>query len=157
MPLSRIAKIAGFDVVVLDDRIKYANRERFPEAEVVKAGPLAELAAEFSYGDNAFVVIVTRGHALDEEALKTFIQYDAAYIGLIGSVSKIDKIFGRLEKQGISKEKLDRVRSPIGLDIGGGSPGEIAVSIVAEMLSVRYQRTGKPMKFTERQEFFGKD
>jgi xanthine dehydrogenase accessory factor len=156
MPLSRIAKIAGFDVVVLDDRIKYANRERFPEAEVVKAGPLAELAAEFSYGDNAYVVIVTRGHALDEEALKTFIQYDTAYIGLIGSVSKIVKIFDRLEKQGISREKLDRVRSPIGLDIGGGSPGEIAVSIVAEMLSVRYQRTGKPMKYTERQEFYGK-
>ncbi len=156
MPLSRIAKIAGFDVVVLDDRIKYANRERFPEAEVIKAGPLAELAGEFSYGDNAYVVIVTRGHALDEEALRTFIQYDTAYLGLIGSVSKIETIFGRLESQGIAREKLEQVHSPIGLDLGGVSPGEIAVSIVAEMLAVRYQRTGKPMKYTERQEFYGK-
>jgi xanthine dehydrogenase accessory factor len=156
MPLARVARIAGFEVVVLDDRIKYANRERFPEAAVVKAGPIAQLTKEFSYGDNAYVVIVTRGHALDEEALRAFIEYEAAYIGLIGSVAKIEKIFARLEKDGISRDKLDQVHSPIGLDLGGGSPGEIAVSIVAEMLSVRYRRTGKPMRFTERQEFHGK-
>lgn len=156
MPLSRIAKIAGFEVVVLDDRIKYANRERFPEAEVVEAGPIAELAGKFSYGDNAYVVIVTRGHASDEEALRTFIKYDTAYLGLIGSVTKTEKIFARLEKDGVSRERLDEVRSPIGLDVGGETPGEIAVSIVAEMLMVRYQRTGKPMKYTERQEFQGK-
>jgi xanthine dehydrogenase accessory factor len=156
MPLARIAKVAGFDVVVLDDRIKYANRDRFPEAEVVEAGPIEELAEKFSYGDNAYVVIVTRGHSLDEEALRTFIQYDTAYLGLIGSVTKIEKIFARLEKDGIPREKLDEVYSPIGLDLGGNTPGEIAVSIVAEMLAVRYQRTGKPMRYTERQEFQGK-
>jgi xanthine dehydrogenase accessory factor len=156
MPLARVAGIAGFEVVVLDDRIKYANRERFPEAAVVKAGPIADLAEEFSYGDNAYVVIVTRGHTMDEEALRAFIKYDTAYIGLIGSVSKTEKIFARLEKDGIPREKLDQVHSPIGLDLGGGTPGEIAVSIVAEMLAVRYQGTGKPMRFTERQQFHGK-
>jgi xanthine dehydrogenase accessory factor len=148
MPLSQISKIAGFEVTVLDDRIKYANRDRFPDADVVKAGPIADLAEEFSYGDNAFVVIVTRGHALDEEALRTFIRYETAYLGLIGSVSKIETIFERLEKDGVSRERLDTVRAPIGLDLGGGSPGEIAVSIVAEMLAVRYQRTAHPMRFT---------
>lgn len=156
VPLARVARVAGFEVAVFDDRIKYANRERFPEAEVVKAGPISELAGEFSYGDNAFVVIVTRGHAMDEEALRTFIQYDTAYLGLIGSVSKIETIFQRLAKEGIPREKLDEVRAPIGLDLGGNSPGEIAISIVSEMLMTRYKRSGAPMRFTERQEFHGK-
>jgi xanthine dehydrogenase accessory factor len=93
---------------------------------------------------------------LDEEALRTFIKLDTASLGLIGSVTKTEKIFKRLEKDGVSREKLEEVRSPIGLDTGGDTPGEIAVSIVAEMLTVRYQRTGKPMKYTERQEYQGK-
>ncbi|MEE9179750.1 MAG: XdhC family protein [Vicinamibacteria bacterium] len=156
MPLSQVAKLAGFEVIVLDDRVKYANRERFPEADVVEAGPIPELAAKFTYGDNAYVVIVTRGHTSDEEALRTFIQYDTAYLGLIGSVTKIEKIFDRLERDGVPREKLERVHSPMGLDLGGSSPGEIAVSIVAEMVAVRYQRAGKPMKYTERQEYYGK-
>jgi len=155
-PLSTIAKLAGFEVIVLDDRIKYANRDRFPHADVVEAGSIPELAAKFSYGDNAYVVIVTRGHTSDEEALRTFIQYETAYLGLIGSVAKIEKIFRRLERDGVSREKLERVHSPIGLDLGGGSPGEIAVSIVAELIAVRHRRTGKPMMYTERQEHFGK-
>ena len=156
MPLCKIAKLAGFEVIVLDDRIKYANRERFPEADVVEAGPIPELAAKFSYGDNAYVVIVTRGHTSDEEALRTFIQYDTAYLGLIGSVAKIEKIFRRLEQDGVSRQTLERVHSPIGLDLGGTSPGEIAVSIVAELVAARHQRTGKPMMYTERQEHFGR-
>ncbi|HXV60608.1 MAG TPA: XdhC/CoxI family protein [Vicinamibacteria bacterium] len=156
MPVAQIAKIAGFEVVVLDDRMKYANEERFPEADIVKAGPIPQLAREFPYGDNAYVVIVTRGHKEDEEALRAFIEEDTAYIGLIGSVSKIEKIFHRLERDGVSRERLDRVHSPMGLDLGGSTPGEIAVSIVSELIAVRYQRTGKSMKFTERQEFFGR-
>jgi len=155
-PLCEIAKLAGFEVFVLDDRIKYANPERFPQADVVEAGPIADLASKFTYGDNAYVVIVTRGHTSDEEALRTFIQYDTAYLGLIGSVAKIEKIFARLERDGVPRQKLERVHSPIGLDLGGSSPGEIAVSIVAELIAVRHQRTGKPMMYTERQEHFGK-
>jgi xanthine dehydrogenase accessory factor len=155
-PVAQVAKIAGFEVVVLDDRVKYASRERFPDADVVKAGPIPELASEFTYGDSAYIVIVTRGHKEDEEALRAFIEKDTAYIGLIGSVTKIEKIVKRLERDGVPRERLERVHSPIGLDLGGSSPGEIAVSIVAELLAVRYQRTGKPMMFTERQEFFGR-
>jgi xanthine dehydrogenase accessory factor len=155
-PVAQVAKIAGFEVIVLDDRVKYASPERFPDADVVKAGPIPELAEEFVYGDNAYVVIVTRGHKEDEEALRAFVGKDAAYIGLIGSVTKIEKIVKRLLRDGFSRERLDRVRSPIGLDLGGSSPGEIAISIVAELLAVRHQRTGRPMTYTERQEFFGK-
>jgi xanthine dehydrogenase accessory factor len=155
-PVAQVAKIAGFEVVVLDDRVKYASRERFPDADVVKAGPIPELAAEFQYGDNAYVVIVTRGHKEDEEALRAFIDKETAYIGLIGSVTKLEKIVKRLERDGVSRDRIERVHSPIGLDLGGSSPGEIAVSIVAELLAVRYQRTGKSMMFTERQEYFGK-
>jgi xanthine dehydrogenase accessory factor len=155
-PVSQVAKVAGFEVVVLDDRVKYATPERFPEADVVRAGPIPELAEEFQYGDNAFVVIVTRGHKEDEEALRTFIGKETAYLGLIGSVTKIEKIVKRLEREGVSPERLSRVHSPIGLDLGGSTPGEIAVSIVAELLAVRYQRTGKPMMYSERQEFFGR-
>jgi xanthine dehydrogenase accessory factor len=155
-PVAQIAKIAGFEVVVLDDRVRYATRERFPDADVVKAGPIPDLAREFHYGDNAYIVIVTRGHKEDEEALRVFIEKESAYIGLIGSVTKIEKIVKRLERDGVSRERLERVHSPIGLDLGGSTPGEIAVSIVAELLAARYQRTGKPMMFTERQEFFGR-
>jgi xanthine dehydrogenase accessory factor len=156
MPLSRIAKIAGFEVVVLDDRIKYANRERFPEADVVEAGPIEDLVRKFTYGDNAYVVIVTRGHTSDEEALRAFIAHDTAYLGLIGSVTKAEKILGRLEKDGVPRQRLDEVRSPMGLDLGGNSPGEIALSIVAELLAVRYGRSAKPLTYTERQAFYGK-
>jgi xanthine dehydrogenase accessory factor len=155
-PVAQVAKIAGFEVVVLDDRVKYASRERFPDVDLVKAGPIPELASEFQYGDNAYVVIVTRGHREDEEALRTFIEKDTAYIGLIGSVTKLEKIVKRLERDGVPKERIERVHSPIGLDLGGSSPGEIAVSIVAELLAVRYKRTARPMMFTERQEFFGR-
>ena len=129
MPVAQIAKVAGFEVVVLDDRPKYATAERFPDADIVQAGPIAKLASEFTYGDNAFVVIVTRGHKEDEEALRTFIEKDVAYIGLIGSVSKFDKIFARLERDGVPSEKLEAVHSPIGLDLGGSTPGEIAVDL----------------------------
>jgi xanthine dehydrogenase accessory factor len=155
-PVAQVAKIAGFEVIVLDDRVKYSTPERFPDADVVQAGPIPELAEGFAYGDNAYVVIVTRGHKEDEEALRAFIGKDTAYIGLIGSVTKIEKIVKRLLRDGVSQERLDRVRSPIGLDLGGSTPGEIAISIVAELLTVRHQRTGKPMTFTERQVFFGK-
>jgi xanthine dehydrogenase accessory factor len=155
-PVSQIAKIAGFEVVVLDDRVKYANRERFPDADDVMAGPIPELASRLPSGDNTYVVIVTRGHKEDEEALRAFIGKPSAYIGLIGSVTKIEKIVKRLERDGVPRERLEQVHSPMGLDLGGSSPGEIAVSIVAELLAVRYQRTGKPMMFTERQEFFGR-
>jgi xanthine dehydrogenase accessory factor len=155
-PVAQVAKIAGFEVVVLDDRVKYASRERFPEADEVMAGPIPELASRLSGGDNTYVVIVTRGHKEDEEALRAFIEKESAYIGLIGSVTKIEKIVKRLERDGVSKERIERVHSPIGLDLGGSSPGEIAISIVGELLAVRYQRTGKPMMFTERQEFFGR-
>jgi len=156
MPLSRIAKLAGFEVAVLDDRIKYANRDRFPDADFVEAGPIPEIASKFTYGDNAYVVIVTRGHTSDEEALRTFIERPTAYLGLIGSVTKAEKILKRLELDGVSRDRLERVHSPMGLDLGGQSPGEIAVSIVAELVAVRYGRSGRPLKFTERQEYYGK-
>ena len=155
IPVAHIAKLAGFEVTVLDDRIKYANRKRFPDADVVEAGPIPALADKFAYGDNTFVVIVTRGHKQDEEALRTFIEKETAYVGLIGSVTKLQKLFRRLEKDGVPRERLDRVHSPMGLDLGGSSPGEIAVSIVAELLAVMYQRSGKSMRLTERQEFLG--
>jgi xanthine dehydrogenase accessory factor len=156
MPLSRVAKIAGFEVAVVDDRIKYASRERFPEVDQLEVGPIAELAPRLALGDNAYVVIVTRGHTSDEEALRAFIGLETAYLGLIGSVTKAEKILKRLEQDGVPRERLERVHSPIGLDLGGGTPGEIAVSIVAEMLAVRYGRSAKPMRYSERQEFFGK-
>ena len=157
MPVAQIAKVVGFEVTVIDDRIKYANRKRFPDADVVEAGSIPALADKFAYGDNTFVVIVTRGHKQDEEALRTFIEKETAYIGLIGSVTKLQKLFRRLEKDGVPRERLDQVHSPMGLDLGGSSPGEIAVSIVAELLTVLYRRSGKSLRLTERQEFLGKE
>ena len=122
-PVAQVAKIAGFEVVVLDDRVKYASRERFPDADVVKAGPIPELASEFEYGDNAYVVIVTRGHKEDEEALRAFIEKETAYLGLIGSVTKLEKIVKRLERDGVSRRGSSACIHPSGSTSAAPLPG----------------------------------
>jgi xanthine dehydrogenase accessory factor len=82
-------------------------------------------------------VIVTRGHALDEEVLRAVIDSDAAYVGMIGSRRKVRIIFGHLRDDGIDEALIERVHSPIGLDIGSETPAEIAVSILAELIRER--------------------
>ncbi len=135
----KVARMAGFAVHVVDDRETYANRERFPEAEEIHADDFEQVMARLSPGENAYLVIVTRGHKDDMRVLRWAVEQPARYIGMIGSQRKVLAIYKELEKEGIARARLERVHAPMGLDIGAITPEEIAVSIVAEMVGVRRQ------------------
>jgi len=140
--VARVASVAGFDVVVVDDREAFASKDRFPQASETYAGPWEETFPKLKISDYSYIVIATRGHKGDLTCLRWAVTTPARYIGMIGSKRKVIEIFKLLEGEGIPGEKLDRVHSPIGLDIGALAPEEIAVSIVAEMIAVR--RNARP-------------
>jgi len=134
--LGRIAADAGFRVHVIDDREKFANAERFPGAEVV-VEPIPDWLHRADIPSSAFVVVVTRGHQHDLDAMRALAARDLSYLGLIGSRAKIARIYDALVAEGMPAECLDRVHAPIGLEIGAVTPAEIAVSILAELIAVR--------------------
>jgi xanthine dehydrogenase accessory factor len=135
--LSKVASIAGFDTVVIDDRPAFANKERFPEAVETHAGPWEEILPKLKPNEFSYLVLVTRGHKGDLTCLRWALGTPARYIGMIGSKRKFIEIARVLESEGVPAEKLERVHSPVGLDIGALTPEEIAVAIVAEMIAVR--------------------
>jgi len=135
--LYRIAKSAGFDVIVVDDREAYANRERFPDAREVIAEDFEQAMAKLSPSESAYIVIVTRGHRDDMRVLRWAVQTQACYVGMIGSKRKTVTIFRELVKEGLAPELFERVHAPVGLDIGAITPEEIAVAITAELIAVR--------------------
>ncbi|MCU0603016.1 MAG: XdhC family protein [Desulfobacterales bacterium] len=140
-PTARLAAFAGFCVRVVDDRSDFANAERFPEAQDVRVVADFDSASKgLAIDRGAFVVIVTRGHLHDKTVLMQALRTEAAYIGMIGSRRKRDHIFNALLKQGVTQAELQRVHSPIGIDIGAETPEEIALSIVAELVQVRARR-----------------
>ena len=144
LPLARLGKMLGFRVVVLDDREEYANPERFPEADKTIAGDFTKTLSQLSVDNFSYLVIVTRGHSFDQTVLAWAVQTNAHYIGMIGSKKKNRTIFDNLRSQKISDSELKRVHAPIGLDINAETPEEIAVSILAEIISV--YRSGKSKK-----------
>jgi xanthine dehydrogenase accessory factor len=133
----KVARLAGFDVVVVDDRESYANRERFPEAREVLADDFDRATAQLAPSETSFIVIVTRVHRDDMRVLRWAVETPARYVGMIGSKRKVISIYRELEKEGVAPEKFGRVHAPVGLDIGAVTPEEIAVAIVAEMIAVR--------------------
>jgi len=142
VPLAAMAKLCEFQVSVLDDRPQFSNRERFPTADQVIAGPFrAELErmrqGKATFDDDTYIVLVTRGHQYDVESLLEVLDDPLAYIGMIGSRRRIRAVFELLEKeQGIPAAKFDRVYAPVGLNIGAITPAEIAVCILAEIINV---------------------
>ncbi len=137
MPVAEIAHMCDFRVVVIDDRADMASQERFPRAAERIASDIVQTLRTVPITPSTYVVIVTRGHALDEEALREVIDSPAAYVGMIGSRRKVRIILDRLRGDGIDEALIEGVYSPIGIDIGSETPAEIAVSIVAEMIAVR--------------------
>jgi xanthine dehydrogenase accessory factor len=135
--LYKVARNAGFDVVVVDDRQAYANRERFPEAKEVIAEDFDKVMAKLTPSESACIVIVTRGHRDDMRVLRWAVQTQARYVGMIGSKRKTITIFHELVKEGLAPELFERVHAPVGLDIGAITPEEIAVAITAELIAVR--------------------
>src|SRR4051812_31678710 len=135
--LYKVARIAGFDVTVIDDRESFASRERFPEARDVYADDFERVVAQLAPGENCFMVIVTRGHHDDMRVLRWAAEQKTRYLGMIGSKRKVIAIYKELEHGGVPREKLLRVSAPVGLAIGAVTPEEIAIAIVAEMIAVR--------------------
>lgn len=142
---------SGFKIVVADDRAQYANTERFPMAEDRVVGPFVEVWDRLRavIDERCYVLVVTRGHGHDQEALAALAPTLASYVGLIGSRRKIKMIFEALMEQGIDEACLSRVAAPVGIDIGSESVEEIAVSIVAELIAYRNKGT-PPSSLTSR-------
>jgi xanthine dehydrogenase accessory factor len=136
-PLAHMAKLAGFRVEVLDDRERFANRERFPDADLVLAETLEVGASHLTLGAHSFAVVVTRGYRGDADALECVLAKELRFVGLLGSRPKRAHIVEELERRGVPASALHRVYAPLGLEIGAETPHEIAVSILAEMIAVR--------------------
>jgi xanthine dehydrogenase accessory factor len=136
-PLARMAKSCGFRVELCDDRVKFANAERFPEADLIVVDGFTEAAARMTLGPNSYAVVVTRGHKGDGEALRAVLGRGLRFVGLLGSRPKVVHIFAALKEGGVPAEDLAAVHAPLGLEIGAQTPDEIAVSILAEMIAVR--------------------
>ena len=135
--LSKIATLAGFATVVVDNRESFANRERFPEASAVHAAEYEEIFQALPINESSYVIVVTRGHRDDMRVLKLAIGTPARYIAMIGSKRKVINVVRELEKEGLPRTAFERIFAPMGLDLGAISPEEIAVSVVAEMIAVR--------------------
>jgi len=135
--LSKVAALAGFSTVVIDDRESFANRERFPEAAAVHAGEYETIFPALGINETSYLIIVTRGHRDDMRVLKLAVATAARYIAMIGSKRKVLKVVQELEKEGMARAALERVHAPMGLDIGAISPEEVAIAVAAEMIAVR--------------------
>jgi xanthine dehydrogenase accessory factor len=137
----KVARLAGFDVVVVDDRESYANRERFPEARDIFADDFERVTAQLAPSESAYIVIVTRGHRDDMRILRWAVTTPARYVAMIGSKRKVISVIRELQKEGVPETAFERVHAPMGLEIGAITPEEIAVSVVAEMIAVRRAAT----------------
>ena len=135
--LSKVATLAGFRAVVIDNREAFANRERFPDADEVIAAEYEEVFPKLDINESSYLIIVTRGHRDDMRVLRWAVSTPARYIGMIGSKRKGINVIRELEKEGIPRERFERVHTPVGLEIGAVTPEEIAVSVVAELISMR--------------------
>jgi len=143
--LAKLGSFLGFHVAVIDDREEYADPERVPDAHEVICDDFEEALKRYPIGSNTYVVLVTRGHKQDELSLRCCLGRGAAYLGMIGSKRRTSTVLQHLRDEGFDPAELDRVRTPIGLDIGAETPEEIAISIVAEIIMLRRGGTGRPM------------
>jgi xanthine dehydrogenase accessory factor len=134
-PTAALAARCGFTLWVVDDREEWASAERFPEAEKLLHLPVDEAFEEIEARDRDYVVVVTRGHEQDQAVLEHYLSHPPAYLGVIGSLSKVTRAISRAKAKGFDEQVLSRVHMPIGLDIGAITPDEIAVSIVAELIA----------------------
>jgi xanthine dehydrogenase accessory factor len=143
--LSRLATQLDFRIVVVDDRRDLADPISFDEKVHLTFGDIPQTIRELEPDEATWIVIVTRGHHLDKDALRAALETNAKYIGMIGSPSKVKHIFKDLLKEGFTHTQLAQIHAPIGLDLGAETPDEIALSIAAEMVMLRKSATGAPL------------
>lgn len=135
--LTVLAKRVGFRVTVVDERAEWCNRERHPDADELVRRDAATVARELTGGEGSYVVVATHDHALDQACAEALVRKRFAYLGVIGSQRKAERFRMRMRAAGFTDEELSRMRSPMGLPISALSSAEIAVSVVAELISVR--------------------
>jgi xanthine dehydrogenase accessory factor len=150
-PLEILGRMAGFETAVVDDRRLFANRQRFPAATDVVCEPILEAVRKLPLTPATYIVLVTRGHVLDLDALTVLIERNepVAYLGMIGSKRRIRGVFQLLEQQGFARERFRHVHAPVGLNIAAETPAEIAVSILAEIIAVRRRAGGDTRSLSE--------
>jgi xanthine dehydrogenase accessory factor len=146
LALARLAHGLEYEVTVIDDRPEFASRERFPEGVEVVRADMVEALGTLSIGWNAFIVVATRGHKLDAQCLRAAIQTRARYVGLLGSKRKTILIERMLREEGLAEDRIRSVHAPVGLDLGGRTPAEIALSVLAELSMERYGGSGRPLR-----------
>ncbi len=147
--IAPLAATLGFRVFVTDDREEFANSDRFPEADIIVAEKPESALPQLPINPNTFIIIATRGHRYDNVALEAAALTPAKYVGLLGSKRKTILIYEDLIRTGLPIERIREIRSPVGLDVRGRTPEEIAVSIMAEVLMFRLGGTGQPMKIED--------
>ena len=143
--IAEIGALLGMSVTVLDDREEYAAPERFPFAERVICGDFQEELERFPITANTHVVMVSRGHKVDELALRCVAERGAAYVGMIGSKRRTRTVLQHLRAEGVAAAALARIFTPIGLDIRAETPEEIALSVLAEIVLLRRGGSGRPL------------
>jgi len=143
--VASLASMVGFQVVVIDDRKEFANKERFNKADELIVLPFPEVFEKIDISSSSYIAIITRGHIHDLNVLREALKRSDGYIGMIGSKRKREIIYQALMDEGVSDERLKQVHSPIGMDIDAETPEEIAVSIVAELIRVRAKSNLKGM------------
>ena len=141
--LGQIAHTVGFRLHVVDDRQKFANHDRFPQAAEVVVESLDSWVSSADIPAAAYVVVLTRGHRQDFDVLRALAAREYRYVGLIGSRAKVARLTDALLDAGVSPDWLKRLHAPVGFDIGAVSPEEIAVSILAELIAVRRGKIGE--------------
>ncbi len=150
--LVHLAKWLGFYVVVSDDRAEFCNPEETPGADEYHPVLMEKLAESFQITKRSFIALTSRGSAIDALGLPSLLESPAAYIGVIGSKRRWLATVKALKEKGVDEKLIDKVRSPIGLELQAETPQEIAVSIMAEILMIRDNGTGEPMKLEKRNE-----
>ncbi len=148
--LAQIGALLGFELYVLDDREQFANKERFAMAEDVYAGDLGVGLDAIEIDGSDYIVLVSRGHQQDEQALRHAVGRGAAFVGMIGSRRRVRTVLEHLLSEGFERAEIEAVHTPIGIDIGAETPEEIALSIISEIVLVR--RGGGGGRMVERRQ-----
>jgi xanthine dehydrogenase accessory factor len=141
-----LAKWLGFRTAANDDRVEFCNPESTPEADAYYPFPMSELPNHINIDKRTFLVLTTRGSNVDVAGLAALLESPAGYIGVIGSKRRWATTVKGLKKQGISDKKIAKIHSPMGLELQAETPEEIAVSIMAEVIAVKNNGTGRSMK-----------
>jgi len=139
LALSQIVAGLNLEQIIVDDRVSFANQERFPTAEKIICKDYASSLKELEINPQDFVVVATRGHRYDHQVLKSLLVKPPFYIGMVSSKSRVKRLFKQLKEQSFAQADLDLISSPVGLDLGAQTPWEIGISIAAELVKIYNQ------------------